>query len=148
MKSVKEIITHMSNTPSYGKLRKFSEAKEFISLLGKAKNSIINYTFCKDETIYIIVSHPAFKQELNSDSSINQIKTLLKKYCEINKNSTLKDVKSIQIVIKKPKEITQIKKIKKDYSHLSCGQFKNLATSKKLHQIFEDIKSDLQNAYR
>lgn len=146
MKSVKEIITHMSNTPSFGKLKKFSETKEFISLLGRAKNSIINYTFCKDETIYIAVSHPAFKQELNSDSSINQIKNLLKKYCQINKDSTLSDVKNIQIIIKKPKEENKIIKIKKDYSHLSRGEFKNLATSKKLHEIFEEIKEELKNA--
>lgn len=148
MKSVKEIITHMSNTPSFGKLKKFSETKEFISLLGKAKNSIINYTFCKDETIYIVVSHPAFKQELNSDSSINQIKNLLKKYCQINKDSTLSDVKNIQIIIKKPKEDSKIIKIKKDYSHLSLGEFENLATSKRLREIFEEIKEELKNANR
>ena len=148
MKSVKEIITHMSNTPSYSKLKKFKEAKEFISLLGKSKNSIINNTFCKDEIMYIVVLHPAYKQELNSDSSINQIKNLLKKYCEINKNSTLSNIKKIEIIIKKPKKEEKNIKIKKDYSHLSCGEFENLATSQELQKIYEDIKEELKNAYR
>lgn len=148
MKSVKELITHLSNIPSYGRLKKNIETREFISLLGKSKNSIITYTFCKDETMYIAVSHPAFKQELNSDSSIKQIKSLLKKYCEVNENTALKDVKNIQITIQKPKEQKPIVKIKKDYSYLSRGEFENLAKDEIIHEIFEKIKEELKNAYK
>lgn len=46
MKSVKEIITHMSNTPSYSKLKNSKKQKSLYPFW-KIQNSIINDTFAK-----------------------------------------------------------------------------------------------------
>lgn len=149
MKNIKEIITHLGNSPKYAKLRALGEVKEFISLLGKSKNSIILYAFCKNDTLFIAVSHPAFKQELSSDNSIFQIKSLLKIYCKTHENSILQSVTDIKIIVlNPPKPESKIQKIKKDYSYLSKGEFENLATISPIKEIFDKIKQELKNAYR
>lgn len=148
MKNIKEVFNHLISTPQYSKLRDLNETKDFISMLGKNKNGIIHHAFCKNNTLFIAVLHPAFKQELSSDDNIFNIKILLKMYCKTHENSILQNVTEIKFIVANLQKENIKPPQKKDYSYLSKGDFVNLATISPIKEIFDKIKEELKNAYK
>ena len=79
MKKVSMILSHLSNQPQFRYLKQESCYKKYISLLGAKWQKAVAFIYIKNDTLFIAVTHPGFKMELNynKDLLISLLKTAL-----------------------------------------------------------------------
>ncbi len=91
MKNISSILSHLSNKPQFRFLKQQGCYKKYISLLGKKYQKAIAFIYIKDDTLFIAVTHPGFKMELNYNKDLlKSVLTQLVKYddaCEMMKAS-------------------------------------------------------------
>ena len=146
MKKVSEILTHLLESPNFEKLRKKREAINFTQMLPLSLKSGIAFSYTKDSILFFVFKHPCFKQEFYH--KIPLIKQLLKEYQQ--KKCGLLEIQDIRCFVQhniyqKEVESLQASAIPLTYGELSKGEFKNLATGKRMHTLFEDIRKIILN---
>jgi len=65
MKKAHTILSHISNQPQFRFLKQQGCYKKFISLLGVKYQKAIAFVYIKNSTLFVAVTHPGFKMELN-----------------------------------------------------------------------------------
>lgn len=142
MKSAKDIINHLINYPSYKELKNHSECSKFLEILGRNLSQLVKFCYVKNNILFFVMHHPLGLQEMRSDSSINIIRSLLKTYCDFNKNSILCSVGDIKFFVAKNLTFTKTQAPKSEILFIepSKGGFKNLAKNKQIYEKFEKIR--------
>ena len=93
MKDAKFMIDAIHENPLYKeKLSMADECQELLRLMGKAKRFYIAFCYVREGILTFVLTHPSGLLELRRDSSINDIKGLLKTFCKFNKNSIFASV--------------------------------------------------------
>ena len=65
MKKASLILSHLRNQPQFKVLKQHECYQKYISLLGKKWQKAIAFVYVKNETLFVAVTHPGFKMELN-----------------------------------------------------------------------------------
>jgi hypothetical protein len=65
MKNMSMILSHLTNQPQFKVLKRQTCYQKFLSLLGKKWQKAIAFVYIKHETLFVVVTHPGFKMELN-----------------------------------------------------------------------------------
>jgi len=65
MKKASSILSHLSNQPQFKFLKQQVCYKKYISLLTPKYQKAIAFIYIKNDTLFIAVTHPGFKMELN-----------------------------------------------------------------------------------
>ena len=79
MKNAKFMIDTIHENPLYKeKLSMADECQELLRLMGKAKRFYIAFCYVREGILTFVLTHPSGLLELRRDSSINDIKELLK----------------------------------------------------------------------
>lgn len=75
MKKASTILSHLSSQPQFRFLKQQGCYKKYISLLTPKYQKAIAFIYIKDDTLFIAVTHPGFKMELNYNRDL--LKSLL-----------------------------------------------------------------------
>lgn len=65
MKKAHIILSHLSNQPQFRFLKQQACYQKYIKLLGSKYQKAIAFVYIKNETLFVAVTHPGFKMELN-----------------------------------------------------------------------------------
>ena len=75
MKKAHSILSHLSSLPQFKVLKRQECYQKYINLLSPKWQKAIAFIYVKDDTLFIAVTHPGFKMELNYNRDL--LKTLL-----------------------------------------------------------------------
>ncbi len=64
------ILSHIINQPQFKFLKQQSCYQKYIKLLGSKYQKAIAFIYIKDETLFVAVTHPGFKMELNYNKDL------------------------------------------------------------------------------
>ena len=163
MKDAKFMIDAIHENPLYKeKLSMADECQELLRLMGKAKRFYIAFCYVREGILTFVLTHPSGLLELRRDSSINDIKGLLKTFCKFNKNSIFASViepkplseinyiknkkeENIRFIVSKYLKFftPQIPQRSNFITPASKGEFKNLATNEQIYKKFEELREIL-----
>jgi len=144
MKQASAIISHIRNLPEFKLLKKHYCYQKFISLLSPRFQKAIAFVYMRDETLFVALSHPGFKMELNyNKNSLKEILTMLTKI-----DVKCKNMRASKVVLFNSKHISIIeeKKIVSTvpyYQEMAWGEFNIEGEDKELRDAFNKIKSSI-----
>ena len=69
------ILSHLSSLPQFKVLKRQGCYQKYISLLSPKWQKAVAFVYIKDDTLFIAVTHPGFKMELNYNRDL--LKSLL-----------------------------------------------------------------------
>ena len=75
MKKANMILSHLSSLPQFKVLKQQECYQKYISLLSPKWQKAIAFVYIRDDTLFIAVTHPGFKMELNYNRDL--LKSLL-----------------------------------------------------------------------
>ena len=75
MKKAHTILSHLSSLPQFKVLKRQECYQKYIKLLSPKWQKAVAFIYIKDETLFIAVTHPGFKMELNYNRDL--LKSLL-----------------------------------------------------------------------
>ena len=75
MKNASMILSHLSSQPQFRSLKRQECYQKYIKLLSPKWQKAVAFVYIKDETLFIAVTHPGFKMELNYNRDL--LKSLL-----------------------------------------------------------------------
>ncbi|MBA1420169.1 MAG: hypothetical protein FAF03_04715 [Epsilonproteobacteria bacterium] len=75
MKKAHTILSHLSSLPQFKVLKRQECYQKYIKLLSPKWQKEVAFIYIKDETLFIAVTHPGFKMELNYNRDL--LKSLL-----------------------------------------------------------------------
>jgi hypothetical protein len=147
MKKVSTILSHLCNQPQFKVLKKQECYKKYISLLGIKYQKAIAFIYIKNETLFIAVTHPGFKMELNYNKDL--LKSVLTQLSSHDKGCKIMQAKDVVIFhskyhpVKKEININTIPY----YNELASSDFtiksKDTEIIIKFKQIKEQIKCNI-----
>lgn len=144
MKS-QEVIEHIFNLSEFSKLKAQSTAtKALKAYLGAHKQKLVRYAYISDDCLYIGAMPGIGAQELKHDSIIISIKNFLNDYF-LRIDSDFKPISRVKVFAvreKKREIICENSTFKLD--ERAIGSFKIECKDEKLKEIFEKMKSVLQ----
>jgi len=141
MKNVYTILSHLSQQPQFKYLKRHECYRKYIKLLGEKYQRAIAFVYVKHDTLYVAVTHPGFKMELNYNKEV--LKDVLVQFSAIEKNCDM--LKAEKIVIfhskyhKLPEEGTDSSAVPY-YQEIAEGNFEIHTTDAQLQEKFEHIK--------
>jgi len=95
MKKAYTILSHLSSLPQFKVLKRQECYRKYIKLLGPKWQKAVAFIYIKEETLFIAVTHPGFKMELNYNRDL--LKSLL---TQLNTHDTsCKNMYASEIVI-------------------------------------------------
>ncbi len=75
MKKASMILSHLSSQPQFKSLKRQECYQKYINLLSPKWQKAVAFVYIKDKTLFIAVTHPGFKMELNYNRDL--LKSLL-----------------------------------------------------------------------
>ncbi len=75
MKKANMILSHLSSLPQFKVLKRQECYQKYINLLSPKWQKAVAFVYIKDDTLFIAVTHPGFKMELNYNRDL--LKSLL-----------------------------------------------------------------------
>jgi len=141
MKKANIILSHLVNQPQFRFLKQQACYQKFIKLLGSKYQKAIAFVYIKNGTLFIALTHPGFKMELNYNRDL--LKSLLTQLSRLDENCRMMRAEKIVIFHSKYHSITKTKKEKSSvpyYEELATAEFTIETKDKELKKKFEDIK--------
>jgi hypothetical protein len=151
MKKASIILSHLTNQPQFKVLKQESCYKKYISLLGVKWQKAIAFIYIKENTLFVAVTHPGFKMELNYNRDL--LKSVLTQLSSIDPACEM--MKADKVVVFHSKYRSIVKEVPEEstvpyYSELSTSEFiienQDEEIKEKFEQIKEQIKKQLQEA--
>ncbi|MDR1461490.1 MAG: hypothetical protein LBI78_07590 [Campylobacteraceae bacterium] len=141
MKHISFIISHIRQRPSFEKLEQIASYKKLLSLLPVSYQNAVKFMYNKNNTLFFVLKHPAFKMEFNYKTTL--IKGLLKELVKRDESCKCIDADDIKVFLTN-KMSSHVEEQRTDtvpfYREKSKGGFKNLAKDAKLNNLFESIR--------
>ena len=146
MKTSKMIIESITKKRQYRPLLPYGCYGRFINSLSPSLKRAISFIFVKDNALFLALSHPGYKMELNYNKDV--IKSLLRVFAQINPECKFMSVDKI-IVFESKYSISKLdNKDNEDtiprYPESAEGNFRILARDRELREHFEKIKDDIK----
>lgn len=141
MKNASIILSHLSSQPQFKSLKRQECYQKYINLLSQKWQKAVAFVYIKDDTLFIAVTHPGFKMELNYNRDL--LKSLL---TQLNTHdSACQSMTAEKVVVfhskyhTMPEEKASISTVP-HYHEQSTGTFK-LPNDAGLKESFERIKA-------
>ena len=145
MKKASSILSHISNKPQFRFLKQQVCYKKYIGLLTPKYQKAIAFVYIKDDILFIAVTHPSFKMELNYNKDLlKSILIQLSKYyeeCEMMKASQVAIFHSKYHPIKQ--ETANISTVPY-YNELASTTFNIESDDEDIIAKFEEIKEQIK----
>ena len=144
MKKASIILSHLSSQPQFKSLKRQECYQKYIDLLSKKWQKAVAFVYIKDETLFIAVTHPGFKMELNYNRDL--LKSLLTQLNKYDKSCEM--MRADKVVIFHSKYHTMPEEKSKEntvphYYERATGTF-DTPKDENLKTLFERIKSLVQ----
>ncbi len=145
MKKVSVILSHLSNQPQFKVLKQQNCYKKYISLLGAKWQKAIAFIYIKNDTLFVAVTHPGFKMELNYNRDL--LKSVLTQLTTHDQECEM--LKAQKVVVFHSKYHT-IEKNEGNattipyYNELASSDFDIYTEDTELKEKFEKIKADIK----
>ena len=143
MENVRSILSHLSFQPQFRSLRQHRCYRKFIQLLPPKFQQAIAFVYSKQETLFLALSHPGYKMELNYNRDLlKSVLTMLKEHDE-----NCREIHAEKIVIFNSKYATPAPDTRQPtdpkYSELSKADFVIHTDDQVLREKFEAIKKSI-----
>lgn len=144
MKRANTILSHIHNLPEFKSLKSHYCYQKFISLLNPRYQKAIAFVYVRHDTLFIALSHPGFKMELNYNRDLlKNLLTLLG-----NEDEKCKSIKASKVVLFNSKHNSIIKKPNPHdsvphYKEMALGDFTIQSNDKTILEAFEKIKASI-----
>ncbi len=145
MKQVHTILSHIQNLPQFKLLKSHYCYQKFISLLSPKFKRAIAFVYVRDETLYVALSHPGFKMELNYNKDL--LKSLLSLLAQEDKKCQSMTASKVVLFNSKNHKFVQedfIYKSVPHYKEMALGTFTIESEDKELLQAFEHIRQSIE----
>ena len=141
MKKAHTILSHLSSQPQFKSLKRQECYQKYISLLSNKWQKAVAFVYIKDETLFIAVTHPGFKMELNYNRDL--LKSLLMQLVRHDENCKMMHAGKVVIFHSKyhamPEKKTSTVTVP-HYHERALGDFE-LPEDENLKEAFERIKA-------
>ena len=141
MKKAHTILSHLSSQPQFKSLKRQGCYQKFINLLSNKWQKAVAFVYIKDETLFIAVTHPGFKMELNYNRDL--LKSLLMQLVRHDENCKMMHADKVVVFHSKyhamPEKKTSYVTVP-HYHERSLGDFE-LPEDENLKEAFERIKA-------
>ena len=141
MKKVSVILSHLSSQPQFRFLKQQVCYKKYISLLGAKYQKAVAFVYIKDDTLFIAVTHPGFKMELNYNKDL--LISLLRQLNTYDESCETMEASKVVVFHSKyhpvKKEIETISTVPY-YAELASTNFSIQSNDDELIEKFENIK--------
>jgi len=141
MKKAHTILSHLSSLPQFKVLKRQECYQKYIKLLSPKWQKAVAFVYIKDETLFIAVTHPGFKMELNYNRDL--LKSLL---TQLNTyDSACEMMSASKVVVFHSKYHPMEKKVDAVstvpyYAELASSDFEIQSQDAELKAKFEQIK--------
>ena len=141
MKKAHTILSHLSSLPQFKVLKRQECYQKYIKLLSPKWQKAVAFIYIKDETLFIAVTHPGFKMELNYNRDL--LKSLL---TQLNTYDSACEMMSASKVVIFHSKYHPIEKKSEDistvphYTELASSDFEIQSKDADLKAKFEQIK--------
>jgi len=145
MKKASMILSHLSNQPQFRYLKQEECHRKFISLLGAKWQKAIAFIYIKDETLFVAVTHPGFKMELNYNKDL--LISVLKQLSSLDTSCEMMKADKIAVFHSKYRSIVKEKEEESTvpyYNELATTDFKIENSDSDLREKFEQIKTRIE----
>jgi len=141
MKRANTILSHIQNLPEFRLLKSHYCYQKFISLLNPRFQKAIAFVYVRDETLFVALSHPGFKMELNYNKDL--LKSLLSLL--IKSDEKCKSLKATKVVLFNSRHNSIIKKKSilstvPYYPEMALGEFSIQSEDEDLQVAFQKIR--------
>ena len=145
MKKASTILSHIRNLPEFKLLKSHYCYQKFISLLNPRFKKAIAFVYVRDETLFVALSHPGFKMELNYNKDL--LKSLLSMLAKSDEKC--KEMKASKVVLFNSKHLSIIKEASIEstvpyYKEMALGEFTIESEDKELQVAFNKIKKSIE----
>lgn len=145
MKKAHTILSHLANQPQFRFLKQQACYKKYISLLGVKYQKSIAFVYIKAHTLFIAVTHPGFKMELNYNKDL--LKSLLTMLAK--NDERCKKMKADKIVLFNSKLVSILKEKPIEstvpyYQEMAMGEFIIKSEDVELKEAFNKIRSSIE----
>ena len=144
MKQAHTILSHLQTLPQFRILKNHYCYQKFLSLLSPKFQKAIAFVYVKEDTLFVALSHPGFKMELNYNKDLlKSILSLLAQQEEKCQNLYAKKVvlfnsRNHQFA-KKESSYESIPY----YQEMALGDFSIQSEDKELLEAFENIRQSI-----
>lgn len=141
MKNASVILSHLSSQPQFKSLKRQECYQKFINLLSPKWQKAIAFVYIKDETLFIAVTHPGYKMELNYNRDL--LKTLLTQLNSHDESCKMMQALKVVIFHSKYHAMPQEKVVSQSVPHYqerALGDF-DTPSDLELKEKFERIKA-------
>ena len=145
MKKVSAILSHLTNQPQFRSLKQHACYKKYISLLGTKWQKAIAFVYIQNDTLFVAVTHPGFKMELNYNKDI--LKGVLTQLSSYDKSCEMMQADKIVIFHSKYRSAITGEPDRSTvpyYNELASADFSIESQDEELKAKFETIKAQIK----
>ncbi len=145
MKKAYTILSHLIDQPQFRFLKQQACYQKYIKLLGSKYQKAIAFVYIKNETLFVAVTHPGFKMELNYNRDL--LKSVLTQLSSLDNECELMKADKVVVfhskyhpVTKVPDDISTVPY----YHERASSDFEIETEDEALKEKFEDIQKVIQ----
>ncbi|RRS31136.1 MAG: hypothetical protein P794_04630 [Epsilonproteobacteria bacterium (ex Lamellibrachia satsuma)] len=146
MKKASMILSHLSNQPQFKYLKQQDCYKKYISLLGSKWQKAIAFVYIKNDTLFIAVTHPGFKMELNYNRDL--LKSVLTQLATHHNECEMMKADKVVVFHSKYHPIAENEEDSTTipyYNELASCEFKIESEDEELVEKFEKTKTHIKD---
>ena len=144
MKNAGTIIESIIGKRQYRPLSAYGCYGKFMHSLPPSLKRAISFLFIKDKALFLALSHPGYKMELNYNKDV--IKSLLRVFVDINPQCEFMRVSKIVVFESKysiVQDSEQIEDTIPRYSEMATGDFEVTIENEEIRRYFEKTREDI-----
>jgi hypothetical protein len=146
MKQANTILSHIQSLPQFKLLKSHYCYQKFISLLSPKFKKAIAFIYVRDDTLFVALSHPGFKMELNYNRDL--LKSLLSMLAQQDEKCQNMSASKVILFNSKNHIFSQNKPQYNSvpyYKEIALGEFSIESEDKELLQAFENIRQSIES---
>lgn len=146
MKPASKILSHIHSLPQFKLLKKHYCYQKFLGLLNPRFQKAIAFVYVKESTLYIALSHPGFKMELNYNKDI--LKSILILLSEQDEKCANLKVTNVALFNSKHLSILPEKKVQTTipyYEEMATGDFVIESKDNALIEAFQKVQNTIKS---
>ena len=145
MKPANTILSHIHALPQFKLLKSHYCYQKFLSLLNPRFKKAIAFVYVREETLFVALSHPGFKMELNYNKDL--LKSLLSMLTKSDEKC--KNMKASKVVLFNSKHLSIIKEESIEstvpyYKEMALGEFSIESEDQEFLKAFAKIKTSIE----
>lgn len=145
MKKAHMILSHLTNQPQFRFLKQQVCYQKYISLLGIKYQKAIAFVYIKNDTLFVAVTHPGFKMELNYNRDL--LKSVLTQLSSHDNECAMMKADKVVIFHSKYHPVAKVEKSASTvpyYDERSGSDFPIESDDEELIRKFEQIKEQIK----